>query len=997
MLRKIFYFLLFLALVPTLMAATKGRVRGTVVDLQTGEPLIGSNVIVVGSSIGAATDANGDFVLLNLEAGVYDIRASYLGYQTITLTNVRVNADLTTYVTFELPDEEVTVENVVVVATRPLIQKDATNATRITTSEDIEALPIRGVNNIISLSAGVVLQDNFVFIRGGRFDEVGFYLEGNNITNVVLGGRGVTISQDALEEIQVQSGGYQAEFGGANAGIIRQQLKSGGPKLRATFEYITDNIGFKSPDDTFDGEKTLGAYTYGYEEMSATLGGPLFDNRIKFFANVRNLFRRDPNTQPYAGVNIGLVKDQVSGDSINLVYPAGPIRGRASNNFTYVGTLNFDFKPFLIRLTGTYTTVENQTQGRGFGDAGGVPGYPIGNILNTRYGMREDQDGSFSAKITHVLSPSLFYEVSGGFTINKDEGGDPDLWENYWAYGDSAANAAVGWDVFDGEFQRPERLNVMNFTFYQNGDLPRNYFKRETNSLDFSASLSYLIGNIHSIKLGGTYQQYTSRNWALSVSTHSLAGTLDQFTKSTEFDGDLRNAQSRILIQRAGVNNWGYDEFGNELDDDKFFGAKKPVFASAYIQDRIEFEDIILNLGLRYDYIDVDDLEFADPLDPASGINHQTFAINEAGFNEVEAFSSVSPRIGVSFPITDQTVFHAQYGKFVQQPRLADLYTGWYRWAFQFSQSFFFGNPEGTSLDPTRTTQYELGFTQQIGDNMSFDITGYYKDVKDQVVFRQIFTDNSSIVQDYNISANGDFATTKGVEVSFNMRRTSNLAINANISFQDAQGTGSFPNSQRGVVGAPVNNLVFVPQYVSPLDFNRSFSGNINLDYRFGADEGNALLNQLGVSVLAAFSSGHPFTLGEGGADLEGDARDRQPLQSLNSSSTPSTFQLDLRVDKTFDFFDLLDINIYFRAINLLDSENIQNVFLRTGTHTDDGFLTNPEFSAQLIETHGEVYKDVYSAINLNYYEQYQQSGVYANPLIFGPPKQYQLGIRLEY
>ncbi len=992
MLRKIFYFLLFVALVPTLMATTKGRIRGTVVDLQTGEPLIGANVIVVGSSIGAATDANGDFVLLNLEAGVYDVRASYLGYQAITLTNVRVNADLTTYVNFELPSDDITVESVVVQAQRPLIQKDATNATRITSSEDIEALPIRGVNNILSLSAGVVLQDNIVFIRGGRFDEVGFYLEGNNITNPVLGGRGVTISQDALEEIQVQSGGYQAEFGGANAGIIRQQLKSGGPKMKATFEYITDNIGFKSADDTFDGEKTLGAYTYGYEEMSATLGGPLFDDRVKFFLNVNNLFRRDQNPQPYPGIDIGLVNDQVSGDSINLIYPGGPILGNSRNDFTYVGTLNFDFKPFLIRVTGTYTTSERQTGGRG-----SFPGFAIANVNNTRYGMRDDQDGAFSAKVTHVLSPSLFYEVSAGMTINKDEGGDPHLWDNIWAYGDSVANANVGWDVFRGRYSNPAELNVMNFTFYKNGDIPRNYFKRETNSLDFSASLSYLIGNIHSIKLGGSYQQYTSRNWTTSTVTRSFAGQLNVVTSSDTYDGDLRAAQSRLLIQRAGVNNWGYDEFGDKVDDDEFFGPKKPVFASAYIQDRIEFEDIILNLGLRYDYIDTDDLQFADPLNPEGAINHQTFELNRDGFNEVEAQSFVSPRIGVSFPITDQTVFHAQYGKFVQQPRLADLYTGWYRWAYQFSQSFFFGNPEGTNLNPTRTTQYELGFTQQVGDNMSFDITGYYKDVKDQVVFRQVFTDNNSIVQDYNISANGDFATTKGVEVSFTMRRTNNLAINANMSFQDAQGTGSFPNSQRGIVGAPINNQVFTPAYVSPLEFNRAFSGSVNLDYRFDADEGNALLNQLGASVLATFSSGHPFTLGEGGQDLEGDARDRQPLESLNSSTTPGTFQVDLRIDKTFNLFDLLNLNIYFRAINVFDSENVQNVFLRTGTHTDDGFLTNPEFSANLIETYGDIYKDVYTAINLNYYEQYLQSGVYANPLVFGPPRQYQLGIRLEY
>ncbi len=82
---------------------------------------------------------------------------------------------------------------------------------------------MRGINNILSLSPGVVVQDNTVFIRGGRQDEVGYYLDGVSITNPVLGGRAVNIVQDAVEEIQVQAGGYNAEFGGANSGIIQKR------------------------------------------------------------------------------------------------------------------------------------------------------------------------------------------------------------------------------------------------------------------------------------------------------------------------------------------------------------------------------------------------------------------------------------------------------------------------------------------------------------------------------------------------------------------------------------------------------------------------------------------------------------------------------------------------------------------------------------------------------------------------------------------------------
>ncbi|NLT50297.1 MAG: TonB-dependent receptor [Ignavibacteria bacterium] len=221
--RKIFYCLLLLLLMPVLLlASTKGRIKGKVVDLQTNEPLVGANVLVIGSSTGAATDASGEFVLQNLEAGTYTLKASYLGYQSITISNIRVNADLTTDIDFQLPAEGINVGTVEIIAKRPLIQKDNTNKIRITSSEDIAALPVRSVNQIIGLSAGVVLQDNAVFIRGGRIDEVGFYLEGTSIKNPMTGGRGITLSQDAIEEVQVQSGGMTAEFGNGNAGIVRQ-------------------------------------------------------------------------------------------------------------------------------------------------------------------------------------------------------------------------------------------------------------------------------------------------------------------------------------------------------------------------------------------------------------------------------------------------------------------------------------------------------------------------------------------------------------------------------------------------------------------------------------------------------------------------------------------------------------------------------------------------------------------------------------------------------
>ena len=603
----------------------------------------------------------------------------------------------------------------------------------------------------------------------------------------------------------------------------------------------------------------------------------------------------------------------------------------------------------------------------------------------------------------------MFYELSAGYFTNKDERGDPYLKENIWAYGDSVANAEVGWvwertqaqlenlDDATRRYSRPSQKSVLGFNFTRNGDNPRNFLKRDQTSLSFTGSLSFFVGKIHSFKIGGEYQQYTMRQWTTSTPQVSLAQLLYNETQSETYDGNLREAQ-RKLLRQAGVNNYGYDEFGDELDDDELFGPKKPVFASAYLQDRIEFEDIILNLGLRYDYIDVDHKEFNDATKPDEVLINGT-TIDGSKLVDIPSFSSLSPRLGFSFPVTDNTVFHAQYGKFIQQSQLNDMYAGWYRWAYEVSGGFFIGSPFGQNIRPTRTTQYELGFTQSIGDNISFDVTGYYRDIKDQVVFYSQDVDRNSRYQNYLTLQNGDFATTKGLELTVNMRRTNRLAVNATMSFQDAQGTGSFPNSNRGIVGAPLDGVtVFTPQYISPLEFNNAMTGNINFDYRFGANDGPAILHEFGVSALAKFSSGHPFTKGTGGSDLEGDARNRRPLEPLNNSTTPSTLQVDLRIDKSFQIMDDLSMNIYFRVENLFDAENFQNVFLRTGSAVDDGYISNPEFSAQLLETYGQTYADVYKALNLDYYEQFLQAGNLATlPYMYGAPRSYRFGIRLEY
>ncbi len=419
--RKIIYVLLLFTFLPYLVFAGNGRIKGKVTDLTTGEALVGANVLVVGTSLGAATDVNGDFIIMNLDAGTFTVKASYLGYQAITITNVRVSTDLTTEVDFQLPAEEISVGTVTIVAQKPLIKKDATSSIRNVTGEDISNLPVRGVTNIIGLQAGVVNDQGTIHIRGSRADEVGYYLEGISIADPDAGGRAVTISNDAVEELQVESGGFTAEFGGSNAGIIRSQLKSGTNDFHVSVEYITDNIGFDTKDNFKTQDQRLGTYWYGNNETSFSLSGPILENQIKFFYNLNYNFDRSNAKKGYPGFDFGYIGDglddnPIQNDSLYLAYPKGVRRNNLREAMTHSGTITMDFNPILVRLSGTYTD--------GWNDIGGNS---VFDIANSRVGIDNFDNGSFSLKVKHVVSNNLFYEVTGGLSFNNFERSDPYL------------------------------------------------------------------------------------------------------------------------------------------------------------------------------------------------------------------------------------------------------------------------------------------------------------------------------------------------------------------------------------------------------------------------------------------------------------------------------------------------------------------------------------------------------------------------------------------
>ena len=346
--------------------------------------------------------------------------------------------------------------------------------------------------------------------------------------------------------------------------------------------------------------------------------------------------------------------------------------------------------------------------------------------------------------------------------------------------------------------------------------------------------------------------------------------------------------------------------------------------------------------------------------------------------------SVISPRIGFSYPVTDRTVFHAQYGKFIQQSRLNDSYAGPARISGVTKAGYWAAAVTGWGLLPEKDTQYELGFNQAISDNASFDITAFYKDIRDQIQFVGITPTPGSSTQAYHSMANQDFSTSKGIEFVFTLRRTARVSAQLNYTFADARSTASSQRGSNGIwqLGLGPGSL---PKYVFPVDFNQAHRGSVLLDYRFAKNDGGPILSQLGANVVLQFNSGHAYTLLDvAGRGVTTDERNRIPLEPIGNSTTPWFFELDMRLDKTVPVGPF-DLNLYVYVMNLLGTNNPVNVFPRTGDPMNDGYLqTQGGYADQ--QTLGPGFVALYNAL---------QNGINAGN--YGPPRQIRFGFKLDY
>ncbi len=996
-------------LFPVLVHAQTGKLAGKVTDRETGEPLIGANVVIDGTDRGAATNINGEYVILNVPIGKVTVVTSYIGYQAITLRDILVRSNETSAADFQLPSDAFKVGEVEIMAEKPMVDKNVTNAKSTVTQEEIENLPVRGVESIVALQAGIVQQGGTIYVRGSRGDATGYIVDGVAANDPVYGGRNISVINNAIAEVSFQAGGYSAEFGGASGGLIATTTRSGGRAIQ---------IGFEAYTDAWSGsgeENFLGSYNYGNSLYALTAGGPLF-GPVKFFVAGQNTFQRTPiryregydladkydrllrQTEAHALLSpeeqakVGIFDPRLGGEAqkIDFTYPAGYVHNNAAQGYVMQGNLTFDLNPVSVRVGGSYGYNSNRN-GSGIlsgyqvgrtatlvGDNYSVDGANITFANQNRALWTQNENLGVNLKMTHLLNQTTFYEVFLGYTGYFNLQMDNDHQHDIFAYGDSSANAALGYNFrADGNGPAPVVVFGQRFQPYGFPEEGYAYQKDRYSSVNGKINFVHQIGRTHEVKVGAEASQYSIRQYDV------IPYSLKSFIRSNP---DANPTQQAV---NSRTNYFGYDMWGNETDDE-LTGPKSPVFASAYALDKIELEDLVINVGLRWDYIDTDTKEFVDPQNVKFDENGMILDTPD-NLREVDATSAFSPRLGFSFPVTDQTVFYAQYGKFVQQSRLRDVYLGYAMSASNIRGGYAIENPVGFGLKPETTIQYDFGFRQQIGDFLAFDIGAFYKDIRDQIQVRQIVATPGAQHQAYDAWVNGDFATTTGVSLKVDLRRVERIQASIDYTYSDARGTGSSPSTAFRTIWLSPTETPYLPKYTTPLAFDQTHRGAVNIDYRFSANDGPEFggvhpLENLGLNMLFSFNSGHPFTLVD---DNSYDNR-RQPVEVLNESRTPWNFQIDARLDKTVNIAGL-DVNFYIWVINLLDTKNVQDVFIQTGSASDNGYLSTDQGRQELLTyaAYGQVYEDLYR----DFYYQYNIQ----NADFYGPPRQVRLGLRLDF
>ncbi len=971
------------------LAGTTGKLVGRVTSKVTGEPLIGANVILEGIGMGTATDIEGRYVILQIPPKKYDIRYTMIGYQDVIMRDVRVFVDLTTTIDAELNEGVIGMEAVDVTAERPMVQVDVTYSQASISSDEFEMLPVEEFEDIIALQAGVVESGGDMHVRGGRGGEIAYMIDGITVTDPFNADMAVEIENNAIQELQFISGTFNAEYGQAMSGIINIVTKDGdfnrynGNVSANGGSYFTDGtemiVDLLRDDGSLVKDSTMNLFPHldsfeptTIKDIQGSFSGPILPGKLSVFSSGRikensgylfgqrlfvptshvwNPLTNDYDLMSAADDTVGGYWDQV-GDA-----PPDSALVRLNWSKQITGQVKFSWRVSpLIKLA--YNFMGSRTVSQGYSKA------YLWNPDGRSHSFTNQMNHSF--RLDYSLNATTFFNAM----VSQST-------KNYKSHLSD-----------DPDFQLDQEVAVIDtftwgdYTFYDTSwVLDADLYNVNPNVGNLSPGNNYLLGG----ESMGFYDRTST------ITTYKVEGTsqLNQFhlvkagleSRLTQMElqdvtiiyNDYRN-QPNV----PSVNGINHNTYGTE--------GRNPVEYAAYLQDKIEFDDLVMNVGLRWDYFDPDwktlndgsDPNINDPVKPIniffdldgdyeiseeemwSGFINDSMktvddrlasnAFGDPWYKKVQPKTQFSPRFALAFPITDTGFLHFSYGHFFQMPTYSYIYTNPEFEVIPGSgASATMGNAD---IEPERTTQYEIGFSQQIGNDIGIEVTGYYKDIRNLNTTKIV---NSFVGGDkYGLYINKDYANSKGITLALSKRPTGNVSGNIDYTFSISEGNASDP----AAAFVDEQSNVESEKMLVPLDWDQRHTLNTTLTYH--------PVKNSGISLIYSYGSGLPYTAQFAGVRTSFE----------NNARKPSTMKVDMRSYYNFNISGIrfaLHLNIY----NLFDIRNELSVFSDTGRST---YTLVPTYTPQL------------SGREYNTLDQYLMS-----PALFSSPRQIKFGLSVSF
>lgn len=828
----------------SLFAGTTGKIAGKILDKETKEPLIGANIIIIGTNMGSAADVDGNYYIINIPPGVYEIKASSIGYTSMTFKNVRVSVDQTTTIDFELSTESIQINEVVVSAEKPIVQHDLTSTEASISGSQISMLPLEDVSAVVNLQAGVV-DGHF---RGGRSNEVQYLIDGVPVNDVFSGQSSISAEVNSIEEIQVLTGTFNAEYGEALSGVVNQVTKIAGEDYAGEVSaYVGDYVS--SHSDVFENIDNINPLSV--RNIQGNFSGPVpgLSKLLKFFISGRYNYD-DGYIYGKRMFNPSDISDFSAND------PADWVIG-ATGDGKYVPMNNNR------RLTLQGKLAVNVGGGRGIVFTGM---YQNEDYKNYDHAYKLNPDGDYQkhhksflgiASYTYVLNNSAFIDIV--FSGIRSE-----------------FNQYVFENPFDNRYVDPQLKQVVSGSAFLTAGTENWHFSHTTTTLTGKADFTWQVDNINQIKTGIEFQHHTLDYTDFQIVIDASTDYKPALPKPGAFNYNIYNAN--------------------------------PYQIAYYIQDKVELDYLIVNAGIRFDYFEPDGEYLKDP-NKINELDVLKPPFPDSLIQKASAKYQFSPRIGISYPITDKGAIHISYGHFFQIPPFENLYrnpnfriplTG------DFPENI--GNTIGNAdLKPQQTIMYEIGLQQELTSQFGVTLTGYYKDIRN-LLSTEIYIKND--FRKFSKLINKDYGSVKGITLSLEKRFLDGFAGTIDYTYQVAKGNASDPNDAFNK--AQASPPILINKQLVPLNWDRTHS--LNFTFTAGIP-GDYIL-----SFVGKIGSGLPYT----------PSLQNQRTGLENSDNKPAIFNVDLYLTKYFTLGDH-KISVFAKVFNLFDTENELDVFGDTG------------------------------------------------------------------